>query len=159
MNDTGRTAPNEDGLGARGTWTLDGAEGVTEVEGDLIAFVSTRGTRHNHFERWAPRGGPRCRGCRWFEISIIQTDSKYVMHRIGPSVIPHELPMYTELIVTEDPAELIEQVHHWDKKTGAKTLSGPAQEAIVIAGEYDDAIDEAWRAYRSEAKQVVRRIS
>lgn len=150
--------PNFDRVGEKGVWTLDDADGIVEVEGDLIGFVSTREASHEHHERWAPKG-TRCRGCRWFEVSIIQTETKYVMYRIGKSQVPRETPMYTPLTVTKAAGEMIDEAHHWNQKTGARFLSSPAEECLRMAAEYDDEMDAAWKEFQAAAKQVVRRIS
>jgi hypothetical protein len=149
--------PDADRVGESGTWELEDPEGLIEVTGSLVGFVSTRESKHSHFSRWAPRG-EKCRACRWFQILVIQTDSKWVMHRIGPSQVPHETPMFTPLTVTDTAAELVEQAHHWSDRTGAKFLSSPAREVLEVAAEFDDEMHEALVALRSEQRQVVRRI-
>lgn len=83
-------------------WVLDRriGENPIRVTGRLLGFGSSRRTDHNHpiARDIVPRTSTRCPACRWFEVRILRisdsdeflADVPYIVHTLGPSLIPGE---------------------------------------------------------------------
>jgi hypothetical protein len=142
--------PTKDDLGVRAEWSLEEENQILVVEGDLIGFASSRTMDHTHESKGRPLPGVKCRGCRWFEVRIIDADGKYVIHRTGKSAVPGESRLFTPTVIVATAIEVVEAL----KDPNGGKMSGPAKEALKVAAEYDDDIDALLNPHKA-----LRRIS
>lgn len=128
---------------------------IETVHGRMLGFSTSQREQHNHPDgEWAPAGHdiprpqrmasnrPRCAACRWFEVRIIrEADGTYVVHTMGASVVPGEIP-YCRLVRTASAFEIIELLTV--RRDDRVTLTGPSARAISQAAKYDPAIADAY---------------
>jgi hypothetical protein len=141
-------------------YTLRTLDGEHSFEGALLGFGTSRRRSHiNHHPGSTPPPGTRCSGCRWTDTKIYwsATDSKYIVHIVGVSIVPGERDKI-RVVWAEDadavldglliaPPRHLTRQHRSTVDPTALELPQPNAHALEEASEHDAALADVHRAW------------
>jgi len=135
--------PARDAFQQVNTWLLEHRDGVDEFRGRMLGFGSSFRREHNH-DAPSHRITQRCAACRWFELRIFKTESSmYIVHSIGPSIIPNEIT-FSRISYTTSPYEVVELCTVRRGQSGEPYLPAAAARALSQAAAQDNGIKDAY---------------
>lgn len=131
-----------------------------EFTGVQLGSGSSHRTSHIHPPGHRPPPFERCSGCRWTETVVYwsATDSKYVVHIQGKSVLPGE-ETRIKTVWTDDPDVVVTSLLVVaPRKTGKNTmeLPQPNEDALSEAAELDSKLDSAYAKWEDDNPDIAR---
>lgn len=156
MEDHIMTPPGLELVGVTRNWRLPGGgngesdETTLTFHGQYIGMGSSERDGHiNHDpDSYAPRG-VSCSACRWFEARIFvrESDSRYLVHTVGMSIVDRESPRYGHEWATS-PYEVIDKLttvrRNHDIGVDVPVLSWAARRVLAQAAFYDEDLEDAY---------------
>lgn len=143
MTSTREELPSSDEGGTAGTWIFtDRNDDVWKIEGTFLGVGSSYRPTHKGHEGtpYVPRGG-HCSTCRWMEIRIFRTDTRYFVVYTGKSIAPGEVSVITV-------EEAVNGMQVYERllitKNGRTSLTFPSRMALTAAMEWDDDIYDTY---------------
>lgn len=128
-------------------YTLSTVEGDYIFTGVKLGFgTSKRGSHLNHHPGTSAPRGVRCSGCRWTDTTIYwsATDSKYIVHIVGRSIVDGERDKIRTAWADDADAVLdgllISPPRHVRAHDTALELPQPNADALTEAAECDGAL-------------------
>jgi hypothetical protein len=141
--------PGEDDVGTVRTWSLPPGTGqpLMDVKARFLGVGTSYTPQHRHdvVEREFARRDERCRACRWFEPRIfreVDGARRYLVHRIGMSIVPTEVP-YASHEWVNGAFEVVEVLT--TRRAGSRPyLTHPAARVLAQAADYDNELHNAY---------------
>jgi len=138
-------------------FTIDTNEGDYTFDGTQLGFGTSRRGSHLHPPYvTTPPPGVRCSGCRWTETTIYwsSSDSKYIVHIVGRSIVPGEQNRYRTIWADEADdvldSLLISPPRHVNAPPGTLELPQPNAHALEEAAERDAEIAEVLKSWNDD---------
>lgn len=131
----------------------DGTEREARFQGRVLGFATSEDNRHTHPDDRVAAAGERCSACRWFEITLYETDpelsddARYLVFTRGATVVPGE-QHFDKLTWVESPLEIIEVLTV--RQDGKPSIPKPSGRALAQAADRNDEVRRAYLERRGE---------